>query len=128
MKRRPVAIATVSLLCAVASGAEEPAACDANARERYVQSVRDIILSNWSVPYDDENIVCTLLIQQNWRGEVLHVGIANCGDDPRIHKSVVDAAYLSSPIPLPKNEACFSRDVIVRVESRVLLTESIDPE
>lgn len=93
-----------------------------------MQSVRDVILSNWSVPYDDENIECTVLIQQNWRGEVLHVGIASCGDDPRVHKSVVDAAYSSSPIPLPKTEACFSRDVIVRVEARVLLSESVDPE
>jgi hypothetical protein len=62
------AIIAASVLCVYALAAEEPASCDAKAQEGYLQSVRDVILSNWSVPYDDENIACTLLIQQNWRG------------------------------------------------------------
>jgi hypothetical protein len=125
---RLIAIAAASLLGISVSANDGVATCDADAQARYLESVRDAILSNWSVPYADENIACTVLIQQNWRGEVLHVGIAACGDDPRVHKSVVDAAYLSSPIPLPKNAACFTRDVIVRVESRVLQPQLVDPQ
>ena len=52
------------------------------------------------------------------RGEVMDVGIANCSEDPQIHKSVIDAAYEASPMPRPPSKACFKRDVIVEIESR----------
>ena len=83
---RLIAIAALSLLGISASANDEVATCDANAQARYLESVRDAVLSNWSVPYADQNIACTVLIQQNWRGEVLHVGIASWGDEPRVHK------------------------------------------
>ncbi|MDH3431723.1 MAG: cell envelope integrity protein TolA [Gammaproteobacteria bacterium] len=92
--------------------------CSASDRDRYFSEIREILYENWVVPYENRSIACTVLIKQNFRGEVSYVGIANCSDDPKIHKSVIDAAYLASPIPLPKNPACFRRDVIVRIASR----------
>lgn len=106
--------------------------CDAKERELYEGAVRDAVIANWKVPYDDRYITCTVLLSLNWRGEVLNVGIANCGDDSRVHRSVVDAGYSASPLPMPDERACFERSVIVKIESRPLSfegdDESVDPE
>ena len=75
------------------------------------------------MPDTIERVVCTVLIKQDFRGEVEQVGIANCGDDPIVHRSIVNAGYRASPMPLPENPACFRRDIIVQLESA-----SIDPE
>jgi hypothetical protein len=92
--------------------------CSAADRNNYLSEVRERLYEYWQVPYENRTVACTVLIKQNFRGEVLYVGIAACSDDPQIHKSVIDAAYEASPIPLPKNRACFERDTIVRIESR----------
>ncbi len=106
--------------------------CSDHERERYLESVKQAVYANWDVPYDDESIECTVLLKQNWRGEVLHVGIAKCGDDPRVHKSVVDAGYSASPLPSPENKACRDRNIILQLEARALQVketpESVDPE
>jgi hypothetical protein len=106
--------------------------CDAQERALYRESVHDAVVANWKVPYDDRYIACTLLLSLNWRGEVLNVGIANCGEDRRVHRSVVDAGYSASPLRMPENKACFERSVIVRIEFRPLAFddrgESVDPE
>ncbi len=92
--------------------------CSDSDRDTYLLSIAQDVTAAWKPPYQDQTITCTVLIRQNFRGEVLNVGIANCGDNPRIHKSVVDAGYFASPIPLPTNKTCFRRDVIIRIEFR----------
>jgi len=102
----------------IAIAREQLLICSASDRESYFSEIRERLYENWKVPYENRSIACTVLIKQDFRGEVLYVGIANCSDDPRIHKSVIDATYQASPLPLPKNQACFRRDTIVRIESR----------
>jgi hypothetical protein len=92
--------------------------CTDAEHELYLQAILLKLKSAWRLPETAGPIACTVLIKQNWRGEVENVGIADCGDDPRVHKSVVDAGYDASPMPMPENKACFSNDVIVRLESR----------
>ena len=84
----------------------------------YIRSITQDVIAAWKLPYKDRSISCRVLNKQDIRGEVLNVGIANCGDDPRIHKSVIDAGYRASPTPLPTNRACFSRDIIIEIEFR----------
>lgn len=112
--------AALSLLLAAAPAlaAEHLGVCTSAEREAYLQAVRQAVISSWKSPYPDRSVSCTVLIQQDFRGEVVHVGIADCGDDARVHKSVVNAGYHASPIPKPANKACFSRDIIIRLESR----------
>ena len=106
--------------------------CDAAERAAYEEAVRDAVIANWKVPYDDRHITCTVLLSLNWRGEVLNVGIAKCGTDARIHRSVVDAGYGASPLPMPDDRACRERSVIVMIEFRPLGFdgdgESVDSE
>jgi hypothetical protein len=92
--------------------------CSDAENENYIRAITQEVVAAWKPPYKDRTISCRVLIKQDFRGEVLNVGIASCGDDPRIHKSVIDAGYSASPIPLPANKACFSRDIIIRIESR----------
>jgi hypothetical protein len=118
--RRRVAIASLGLLVWSSNlfAADEPVACSASDRETYLSEIREKLYENWKVPYQNRTIACTLLIKQNFRGEVLFVGIAKCTDDVQIHKSAINAAYQASPMPLPENRDCFRRDTIVRIESR----------
>jgi len=94
--------------------------CSDEEDETYVRTITQAVHAAWAPPYKDRAISCTVLLRQNFRGEVLNVGIANCGDDPRVHKSVIEAGYNASPIPLPANKACFRRDIIIRIETRAL--------
>ena len=114
--------ACVFLLCAwlmtPAAAAEHTGTCTAADREAYLSEIRTRLYEFWQVPYTNRTLQCTVLIKQNFRGEVMDVGIANCSEDPQIHKSVIDAAYEASPMPRPAVKACFKRDVIVEIESR----------
>ena len=98
--------------------AQDELVCGDLEREAYLHDVSQAVAAHWKVPYLNRTITCRVLIRQNFRGEVLDVGIAKCGEDPTVHKSVIDAGYQASPVPLPKNKACFSRDIIIDVISR----------
>ena len=98
---------------------EQVPGCSSIERDDYFDSIERKIYENWKVPYRDRKVDCTILIKQDWRGEVRDVGIARCSDDVFIHRSVVNAAYQASPMPLPDNKACFTNTVIVRIESRI---------
>jgi len=119
---RPFTIILGALLAGWPALAVEVGAdtCTDAEKEIYIHSIAQDVIAAWKPPYKDRTISCRVLIKQNFRGEVLNVGIANCSDDPRIHKSAIDAGYDASPIPLPVNKACFSRDIIIRIESRAL--------
>ena len=122
----------LSLLASPASAQWFFSECDAEELALYEESVHDAVIANWKVPYEDTHITCTVLLSLNWRGEVVNVGIANCGDDARVHRSVVDAGYSASPLPMPEDRACLERNIIVKIEFRPLGfdgdVESVDPE
>ena len=99
--------------------AEESAEeCSSVNRQSYLESARSKFYEHWQPPDYVTNISCTVLIKQNFRGEVLYVGIAKCTDDPQVHKSVINAGYEASPMPPPAVKACFRRDIIFSIESR----------
>ncbi len=105
-------------LLSAAAADDETQECTAADRDAYLSEVRTRLYEFWQVPYANRTLRCTVLIKQNFRGEVMNAGIANCSEDPRIHKSVIDAAYEASPMPRPAVKACFKRDLIVQIESR----------
>ncbi len=118
--KRYLPILLVLLLSLQAVSEEDVPVCSSIERDDYYDSIESRIYENWRIPYKARNIDCTILIKQDWRGEVRDVGIAHCSDDIFIHRSVVNATYRASPMPLPDNKACFTDTVIVRIQSRTL--------
>ena len=107
------------LLLPLTLNAQAPvAACTKLERQQYFDAIEARIHQNWRVPYTYRTLSCKVLVKQDFRGEVRDVGIALCGDDPVVHRSVINAAYNASPMPLPANKTCFSETVIVTIESR----------
>lgn len=100
----------LSLVLALPSGAAD---CSDAERKAYLDEVRRDIQASWKLPYEHKAISCTMLIKQDFRGEVEHVGIGRCGNEKSLLLSVVNAGYRASPMPLPENDACFTRDLIV---------------
>lgn len=92
--------------------------CSDDERDAYFDSIETRIYENWRIPLTNRSISCKVLIKQDFRGEVRDAGIALCGDDAAIHRSVINAVYRASPMPLPPNKSCFAESVIVTIESR----------
>jgi hypothetical protein len=106
------------LLLSNTNAAEGIPVCTKAEREGYFDSIQRRIHDNWRVPFSNRHISCKVLIKQDWRGEVRDVGIAMCGEDPAVHRSIINAAYRASPKPMPGNKACFTESVIVTIELR----------
>ena len=119
-RRSNILLMQLFLLSSVATAQVEERQCSAADLDAYLRAIRAEIYEVWQPPYKHQSIGCTVLIKQNFRGEVLYVAIAKCTDDRLIHKSVIDAGYDASPIPLPANKACFENDLIVRIEYKSL--------
>ena len=117
-KRATLALISILLVTFVSTAQITPRECSAVEKEEYLAAIRSKLYENWHVPYKHKTVACIVLIKQDFRSEVVDVGIAKCSDDPLIHKSVVDAAYRTSPLPRPKNKACFDRNIILKIESR----------
>lgn len=100
---------------AAAQDAEQYVECSKYERETYLQVLRQHVVTNWQAPSRTRDRACTVLIAQNFRGEVLNAGVEDCGDDPELIKSIEDAVYSSSPLPMPENNACFERNVRLRL-------------
>jgi len=98
--------------------AETLPSCTKSEREAYFDAIETKIHENWRVPLRNRGISCKVLIKQDWRGEVRDVGIALCGTDVTVQRSIVNAAYRASPMPMPDNKLCFTETVIVTIEIR----------
>jgi hypothetical protein len=92
--------------------------CSSAERDAYFDAIEARIHEHWRIPHANRTLSCKVLIKQDFRGEVRDVGIARCGADPDVHRSVMNAAYRASPMPLPANKSCFAKSVIVTIESR----------
>lgn len=112
----PFVILFLSLTPALAQDDDQYRECSAYERGAYLQSLHSKLISNWRVPIGVHSVTCTVLIAQNFRGEVLDAGVEDCSSqDAKLIKSIKDATYRSSPLPMPENRACFERKVRVRL-------------
>ena len=105
-------IAGLLLAFGSAAFAEEP--CSQQQRDEYMDRLERRISENWRLPTHYRDIDCTVLVVQSFRGEVLDASVLDC-TDAEIRKSIEDATYLSSPLPLPRNDSCFQREINIRV-------------
>lgn len=107
------------LLAVTASdGADERLPCSAAEFSEYKLQISTSVFANWQTERGTDSLDCTVVIAQNFRGEVLNVELEDCGEAVALHKSVEDAVYLSSPLPRPKNRSCFVRTIRVHLQRR----------
>jgi len=89
--------------------------CSQDEWDEYFTEIQNHVIGNWRPPFSYRAISCVILIRQDFRSEVEHVEILTCDEDEKVFKSAENAAYLSSPLPKPKNRACFSKQMTVRL-------------
>ena len=92
--------------------------CSEAERSAYIVAVRQALLAAWAGPRSDQNVGCTVVVMQNFRGEVLNAGVEECPEDALLRKSVEDAAYEASPLPVPENRACLEPKLRLRLVYR----------
>ncbi len=90
--------------------------CSQEEWDAYYLELRNHVKSHWQRPYINKAISCTMLLRQDFRSEVENVEIVICDDDELVRKSAENAGYTASPLPRPKNKACFSRQITIRLE------------
>ena len=103
----------------VAQPVDSPRPCNSADMDAYRAELRQALQASWKSPRTTTSVTCTVIIAQNFRGEVLDVGVEECSQDfPGLKRSVENAAYDASPLPLPQNRACFDRRVRLQLEYR----------
>ena len=86
-----------------------PYNCPAVDMEAYTTVIKQSILASWRPNRGEEAKRCIVVFAQSFRGEVLNVEFEECAHEAPVRKSIEDAVYLSSPLPLPVNTDCFER-------------------
>ncbi len=86
-----------------------PYSCPAVDMEAYVTIIKQSILASWQPSRGEEAEKCVVVFAQSFRGEVLNVEFEECAHVATVRKSIENAVYLSSPLPLPVNTDCFER-------------------
>jgi len=105
----------LTLASAIADDGDDAASCSVDDRYIYLQSVTQRIDAHWRVPERFRSVECVVVVAQNFRGEVLNVGIEQCHDEPELEKTLEDAVYEASPLPMPENRVCFERNLRLRM-------------
>ena len=111
------------LLLAVAQLAfaadDQPELCTKAESFEYIKQLEQAVQASWQAPELESDYSCIVVIALNFRGEVLNVGVDECTKDNLvIRKSVEDAAYNASPLPLPANRICLDRTIRITLRYR----------
>ena len=105
------------ILPSLALGQDDAAqTCSQEEWDAYYLELQNHVKSHWQRPNNNQAINCTMLVRLDFRSEVADVEILTCNDDEQIRKSAEDAGYNASPLPIPKNRACFSKQITIRLE------------
>jgi len=94
---------------------DSSATCSRSEWNEYFDHINHHVTSFWRLPFRHSPISCTILLRLDFRGEVQNVEILACDDDESVWKSAENAGYLSSPLPKPRNLACFLDQMTVRL-------------
>ena len=113
----PNVLLALLVLPSLALGQDDAVAtCSQDEWDEYYLGLQNHVKSNWKRPSDNRAISCTMVLRLDFRSEVEDVEILSCNDDARVRKSAEDAGYTSSPMPVPTNKACFSKQITIRLE------------
>ncbi len=97
---------------AAALEAEEALASarQSGAMNRYVALIQQRVESKWRQPASAvTGVECEVVVQQLPSGDVASVEVSRCNGDDVVRRSVEEAVYRASPLPLPDDRRLFER-------------------
>ena len=79
---------------------------------QYVEAIRQKITRNWRRPSKlSADVSCDLSVNQLPTGDVISVRSGDCSGNTLFKKSVEDAVWRASPLPLPPEIELFDRNI-----------------
>ena len=79
---------------------------------RYAAMIQNAVQRNWIRPATaPDDLRCSVRVSQLPNGEVTSVRVLSCNGNDAVVRSVEQAVYRASPLPLPENPLLFSRDM-----------------
>ena len=80
--------------------------------DKYKAAIAQKVQRHWAPPPTSrKGLKATIHVRQTPSGEVLDVGVVRSSGDATFDRSVVNAVYKASPLPLPENTDAFDRDI-----------------
>ena len=73
--------------------------------------IRNIIKNKWRYQGDIQGLYCNINITQSDNGNVLSISLKDCNGDSGFKNSIKKAIWESSPLPLPKNQLLFDKNI-----------------
>lgn len=96
------------------------AAEQSGAANRYKALLQQRIQRRWVQPASAiVGIQCEVSVQQLPSGEVLQARVTQCNGDATVKRSVENAVYAASPLPLPEDRRLFSRHLTITFRPEV---------
>ena len=92
---------------------QERKAIFAKALEEYIAAIESSVVRNWRRPTGvPGGLKCTVNVVQANDGEVLKVEITQSSGNVAFDRSVEQAVLAASPLPLPRQQAVFDREIV----------------
>lgn len=96
------------------------AASQSGEMARYKALIQQRVQYNWRQPKSaTAGVECQVSVQQLPNGEVVDVKVKSCSGDGLFQRSVVDAVYAASPLPLPQDPRLFDRNLTFNFRPQV---------
>ena len=87
------------------------------AETEYIYAIQTRIESNWRKPFNvNHNHGCDVELEQLPSGKIISVNIIDCSANDLYIKSLENAVYRSSPLPLPNDPAIFESKIVLHFE------------
>ena len=89
------------------------AAKQSGAQSRYVALIQQRVQRKWRQPASAvAGVECEVSVQQLPNGDVTTARVTRCNADEAVRRSVENAVYAASPLPLPDDRRLFERNLI----------------
>ena len=86
-------------------------------RIEYIAQIKDKIERNWSYPARvPRGLKCVVRISQIPGGEIVQVEIRPSSGNRAFDRSVEEAIWRSSPLPVPRDRSLFDRNIVITFE------------
>ncbi|MEE4185250.1 MAG: cell envelope integrity protein TolA [Gammaproteobacteria bacterium] len=100
------------LLAAIEAEEALAAAQNSGALNEYVSLIQQQVQQRWVQPASAVvGIECTVSVRQLPSGEVVEARVTRCNGDETVRRSVENAVYAASPLPLPRDRLLFDRNL-----------------